>query len=106
MVTIEVGVGKTKKLELPRTWIEAAQRLGVTKQSLTKSRQVLEMMSDPLTPQTYELLRQITEFCARRDTGGGGKCTRREFVRLSLAGQLDERLKMLNIIGEADHDYD
>jgi hypothetical protein len=55
-------------------------------------------MADPLGAESYEKLRRITLFCQMRNRGGGGKCTRREYVRMSLDGTLDDRLKKFKII--------
>lgn len=97
MITIDVGT-ETAKHQIPKTWAEVAKHLGTSRQQLNVSRSVLEMMSAPINAKSVEKLRQITEFCKRRDTGGGGSCTRQEYVRLTLSGQLDERLRDLKII--------
>jgi hypothetical protein len=87
-----------ERLKVPPTWAAAIRQLGTSKQALLKSRQALDIMADPLDSQSYEKLRRITLFCQMRNKGGGGKCTRREYVKLSLDGTLDERLKKLKII--------
>ena len=97
MVTINVGA-ETTKLKLPTTWKEVADSLGISPQQLDKHREALELKNAPITSEVCETLRRSTEFCKRRNTGGGGSCTRQEFVRLTLSGQLEERLKALNII--------
>lgn len=101
MITIDLD-GETARLGLPGRWKDVATHLRTTPQTLNQSRSVLELMDVPITPEVIELLRQITEFCGKRAKGGGGKCTRQEFVRLRLAGRLNERLKALNIIGETE----
>lgn len=87
-----------ERLKVPLTWASAAKQLATSKQSLSKSRQALDIMADPLDAGSYEKLRRITLFCQMRNKGGGGKCTRREYVKLLLEGRLDDRLKKLKII--------
>ena len=91
---------ETTRLSLPLTWADAARRLGTSKQQLSQSRAALEIKTDPLDAETFEKLRRITLFCQSRNTGGGGSCTRREYVRLMLAGEdrLEERLRKMKII--------
>lgn len=87
-----------ERLKVPPTWASTAKQLGTSKQSLLKSRQALDIMADPLDTESYEKLRRITLFCQMRSSGGGGRCTRREYVKLLLEGRLDDRLKKLKII--------
>jgi hypothetical protein len=87
-----------ERLKVPPTWASAARQLATSKQGLLRSRQALDIMADPLDAESYEKLRRITLFCQMRNRGGGGKCTRREYVRMSLDGTLDDRLKKLKII--------
>lgn len=87
-----------QRLKVPPTWASTAKQLGTSKQSLLKSRQALDIMADPLDTESYEKLRRITLFCQMRSSGGGGQCTRREYVKLLLEGQLDDRLRKLKII--------
>ena len=90
-------IDQTYSLGCPTNWSAAAERLGVSRKSLAESRNILELVNAPLNPDTFEKLRVLTEFIGRRNSGGGARCTRLEFVRLTLNGGLPRRLAELGI---------
>jgi hypothetical protein len=86
------------KHPVPKTWTEVAKFLSVSEPTLTSCRKALDRFEDPIGRELLEELRQMVRFCEMRNRGGGGKCTRGEFVRLKSCGELDQRLEKLGII--------
>ena len=80
------------------TWTEVAKFLSVSELTLTSCRKALDRFEEPIGRELVEELRQMVRFCEMRNRGGGGKCTRGEFVRLKGCGELDQRLERLGII--------
>ena len=86
------------KFPVPQTWTEVAKFLAVSEPTLTSCRKALDRFEEPIGRELVEELRQMVRFCEMRNRGGGGKCTRGEFVRLKSCGELDQRLERLGII--------
>ena len=86
------------KCPVPLTWTEVAKFLSVSEPTLTSCRKALDRFEEPISRELVEELRQMVRFCEKRNRGGGGKCTRGEFVRLKSCGELDQRLEKLGII--------
>jgi len=86
------------KCPVPQTWTEVAKFLSVSEPTLTSCRKALDRFEEPISRELVEELRQMVRFCEKRNRGGGGKCTRGEFVRLKSCGELDQRLEKLGII--------
>jgi hypothetical protein len=83
---------------VPETWTEVAKFLSVSEPTLTSCRKALDRFEEPIGPDLLEELRQMVRFCEKRNRGGGGKCTRSEFIRLKSCGELHQRLETLGII--------
>ena len=86
------------KCPVPETWTEVAKSFLVSEPTLTSCRKALDRFEEPISRELVEELRQMVRFCEKRNRGGGGKCTRGEFVRLKSCGELDQRLEKLGII--------
>ena len=65
----------------------------------------MDRFEEPISRELVEELRQMVRFCEKRNRGGGGKCTRGEFVRLKSCGELDQRLEKLGIISVVSSMY-
>ncbi len=86
------------KCPIPETWTEVAKFLSVSEPTLTSCRKALDRFEEPIGSDLLEELRQMVRFCEKRNRGGGGKCTRSEFIRLKSCGELHQRLETLGII--------
>lgn len=93
-----------RKLGLPKTWGEVSHRIGTSEQTLTKCRKALDRFDEPISAEFVEDVRRMVRFCEMRNAGGGGKCTRQEYLRIqSEEGQaaLEHRLKRLGILSNS-----
>jgi hypothetical protein len=91
----------TQKIDLPRTWGEVAYYLGTSSPTITQCRHALDRFCDPITPELLEDIRRMVRYCEMRNRGGGGSCTRAEYIRLRLEegdAALENRLRQLGII--------
>jgi hypothetical protein len=94
----------TRKLGVPKTWSEASDLLGTSEQTLTKCRKALDRFDEPINLELMEEVRRMVRFCEMRNAGGGGKCTRQEYLRIqNEEGQaaLEDRLKRLGILSNS-----
>ena len=94
----------TRKLGLPKTWGEVSHQIGTSEQTLTKCRKALDRFDEPISAEFVEDVRRMVRFCEMRNAGGGGKCTRQEYLRIrSEEGQaaLEHRLKQLGILSSS-----
>jgi len=100
IVTIDISSVSASPMVCPRSWVEAANWLGTTQPTIMGCRKALNRLNDPLSAELYEEIRRMVRFCDRRNNGGGGKCTRREYMRLKNLGQdvLDKELTKQGVI--------
>jgi hypothetical protein len=89
------------KLGMPKSWGEATSFLGASNTTVAKCRKALDRFEDPISRELFEEIRRMVRFCEMRNSGGGGTCTRQEYLRIKAEeGQeaLEIRLKKLGIL--------
>lgn len=96
MQTIDVSIEPTTQSLRPRSWAEVARLHGVDVKTIERDRIALDLFQDPITPDLLEEIRRMRRWVS----SGWGRSyfTRRNYVRLKISGDLEEKLKQMEIL--------